>query len=61
WFYHDKVSDWVYTTFKNGWIANRIVFNWLTKIFLPKTKPPSNKARLLILNGYKSHYTIDFL
>ena len=36
WFHHDKVPDWVYTTLKNGWIANRIAFNWLTKVFIPE-------------------------
>jgi len=61
WFHHDEVPDWVYTTSKNGWIANRIAFNWLTKIFLPETKPPGNEARLLILDGHGSHHTTEFL
>ena len=62
WFHHDEVPDWVYTTSKNGWIANRIVFNWLTKVFIPETKPSGDKdARLLILDGYRSHHTTEFL
>jgi hypothetical protein len=61
WFHHNKVPNWIYTTSKNGWIANRIAFNWLTKVFLPETKPPGNEARLLILNGHGSHHTIEFL
>ncbi len=61
WFHHDEVPNWVYTTSKNGWIANHIAFNWLTKIFLPETKPPGNEARLLILDGHGSHHTTEFL
>ena len=61
WFHHNKVPDWIYTTSKNGWIANHITLNWLTKVFLPETKPPGNEARLLILNGYRSHHTTEFL
>ena len=44
WFHHDEVPDWIYTASKNGWIANRIAFNWLTKVFLPETKPPGDEA-----------------
>ena len=61
WFHHNEVPDWIYTTSKNGWIANRIAFNWLTKVFLPETKPPGDEARLLILNGHGSHHTTEFL
>ena len=43
WFHHNKGLDWIYTTSKNGWMANCIAFNWLTKVFLPKTKPLGNK------------------
>ena len=61
WFYQGKVPNQIYTTLKNGWIANHIIFGWLTNVFLPETKPPSNKARLLILNGHTSHHSIEFL
>ena len=61
WFHYNKVPNWIYTTSKNSWIANHIAFNWLTKIFLPKTKPSGNEAWLLILDSYGSHYTTEFL
>ena len=61
WFHQGEVPNWIYTTSKNGWIANRITFRWLTKVFLPETKPPSNEARLLILDGHASHHSIEFL
>ena len=61
WFHYNEVPNWIYTTSKNGWIANRIAYAWLTDVFLPETKPPGDKARLLLLNGYGSHHTVEFL
>ena len=55
------MPDWIYTTSKNGWIANCITFNWLTKVFLPETKPPNNKTQLFNLDGHRSHHTMEFL
>ena len=42
-------------------MANHITFNWLTKVFLFKTKPLNNKTYLFILDGYRSHHNIEFL
>jgi len=61
WFHQGKVPNWIYTTLKNGWIANHIALRWLTNVFLLETKPPGNKARLLILNGHTSHHSVEFL
>ena len=34
----------------------------MTKVFLPRTKPPDpNQRRLLVLDGHHSHVTIDFM
>ena len=55
------MPDWIYTTSKNGWIANRIAYAWLTNVFLPKTKPPSDEARLLLFNCHRSYYIVEFL
>lgn len=62
WFHQGEAPDWIYTTSKNGWIANRIAFGWLTDVFLPETKPPSDdEPRLLLLDGHASHHTVEFL
>ena len=55
------MPNWIYTTSKNGWIANRIAYAWLTDVFLPETKPPGDEARLLLLDGHGSHHTVEFL
>jgi hypothetical protein len=61
WFPAEGVPDWQYTTSENGWTSNQIGFEWLQRIFLPNTSPPTDRYRLLILDGHGSHTPIDFM
>ena len=61
WFQCDKIPDWVYTTSENGWTSNRIALGWLQTIFLPETKPDTDRARILLMDGHGSHMSTEFL
>ena len=45
----------LYGMSENGWIDQELYNNWLEKIFIPNI--PSYRPVILLLDGYKSHYT----
>jgi hypothetical protein len=52
--------DWVYVVSDNGWINNKLRVEWL-KHFNAYIKACTVGARcLLILNSYKSYYSLEF-
>jgi DDE superfamily endonuclease/helix-turn-helix, Psq domain len=52
--------DWVIATSSNGWTTNERGLEWI-RHFDQYTKPrTTGKYRLLVLNGYESHHSIDF-
>jgi 4-hydroxybenzoate polyprenyltransferase len=61
WFKEGEVPDWLYTTSENGWTSNKIGVQWLIHVFLPQTIPRNGRHRLLLMDGYCSHLSIDFL
>ncbi|KAM5526920.1 transposase [Fusarium oxysporum f. sp. phaseoli] len=58
----DFLDDWEFSCSENGWTSNKLALVWLRKVFIPSTKPENeNEPRLLILDGYRSHMTEEFL
>ncbi|KAL1838324.1 hypothetical protein VTK73DRAFT_4356 [Phialemonium thermophilum] len=51
---------WRFVTSENGWTSNEIALEWLTKVFIPESKPPVDRPRLLVLDGHKTHASEDF-
>ena len=55
-------KGWYFTVTKKGWTNDEIGLEWLTKRFLPTTKPTDpEQRRLLILDGHHSHTTVEFM
>ena len=53
---------WQYAFLYNGWSNKQLALSWLTKVFIPNIKPSiEGAARLLILNGHKTHQLDEFL
>lgn len=62
WFPDDitPYSSWHFTATENGWTDDATAREWLEKVFLPATKPPTFELRLLILDGHGFHATTCF-
>ena len=55
-------GDWHYATSNNGWTDNLLGLSWLEDVFIPQTEPEKPEdARLIILDGHKSHTTVGLL
>ena len=54
-------DSWQFCTSQKGWTNNSIALRWLKDIFLPETKPSSDRWRHLILDGHGSHVTEEFM
>ena len=63
WFIPGKTPDWVYTSSANAYTSNDIGLQWLRDIFIPKTTAnlAPGQYRLLLLDGHRSHCTLDFM
>jgi 4-hydroxybenzoate polyprenyltransferase len=67
WFSKDLgfLNRWHLTASEKGWTDDSIALEWLRKVFIPQTAPPTatrpQAKRLLIVDGHGSHETIDFL
>ena len=62
WFSPGDIPNWQYTTSPNGWTSNEIALHWLRTIFLPETSPNTpGEPRLLIMDGHKTHCTVEFM
>jgi hypothetical protein len=61
WYKEDNLPrDWVIAVSENGWTTNKLGLEWL-KHFNEHTKRRVIGAhRLLIVDGYKSHDSLDF-
>jgi 4-hydroxybenzoate polyprenyltransferase len=58
----DFLTNWRFTSSKEGWTNDEIGLAWLQEVFLPGSKPARiNEKRLLILDGHGSHITPDFM
>ena len=55
-------KDWVFNITENRWTTDKISLKWLKKVFIPLTKlvNPLDK-RLLIINGYSSYITDNYI
>lgn len=57
-----KWQKWHFETSPNGWTSNDIALKWLKELFIPHTKPADPEEwRCLILDGHKSHSTVEFM
>jgi 4-hydroxybenzoate polyprenyltransferase len=65
WFKKDsqaKHPGWHVTFSENGWTSNDIAVEWLGTVFLPQTQPENPAdSRLLIINGYGSYTSDEFM
>jgi hypothetical protein len=52
---------WAFSTSNEGWTSDIHAYEWLTTRFEPLTCRNDGKRRLLIIDGYTSHYTTRFL
>lgn len=63
WFIPDKTPKWTYTASDNAYTSNDIGLQWLRDMYIPQTSTEltDNQYRLLLLDGHRSHATIDFM
>ena len=54
-------DSWHFTATENGWTSDATALEWLEKVFIPQMEPRDHSARLLILDGHRSHETTEFL
>ncbi|KDN72148.1 putative transposase [Colletotrichum sublineola] len=55
-------DGWEFTATENGWTTDDTAVEWLTRVFLPQSQPcQPDQARLLIVDGHRSHTTTDFM
>src|SRR5690606_10068265 len=55
-------TDWKFHSTENGWTDNETAVYWLKEIFIPATQASDlAAARLLILDGHKSHESTEFM
>ena len=60
WYEEDIPRNWAIAVSDNGWTTNEIGVEWL-KHFIKHTEGKVVRARrLLILNSYKSHHSLEF-
>ena len=52
---------WAFSTSNKGWTSDIHAYEWLTTRFEPLTRRNDGKRRLLVVDGYSSHYTTRFL
>jgi hypothetical protein len=52
---------WAFSTSNKGWTSDIYAYKWLTTRYEPLTCRNDGKRRLLIIDGYTSHYTTRFL
>uniref|UniRef100_A0A8H7K3R7 HTH CENPB-type domain-containing protein n=1 Tax=Bionectria ochroleuca TaxID=29856 RepID=A0A8H7K3R7_BIOOC len=57
----DHLKQWNFTASEKGWTSNEIALAWLKEVFIPLTKPKNNGWRLLVVDGHKSHETVEFM
>jgi hypothetical protein len=60
WFPPNLTADFCFTTSPNAWTSNEIAINWLTRIFIPETTRSPPRPRLLIMDGHRTHASLDF-
>ena len=55
-------EQWTFDASENGYTSNKIGLKWLRDVFLPQTKSIRKEERsLLILDGYNSYITDEFI
>src|SRR6266699_5515311 len=57
----EEFKDWKFESSLKGWTSDDIIVRWLNTVFIPQTWVLYNRSRLLIVDGYKSHITDDFI
>src|SRR6266566_7635148 len=57
----EEFKDWKFESSPKGWTSDDITVQWLNTVFIPQTWVLYNRSRLLIVDGYKSHITDDFI
>ena len=58
----DDYKGWNFDTTDNRWTSNVITMEWLKRVFIPQTAPRDPKEPcLLILDGYRSYETTEFI
>src|SRR4051794_25285753 len=59
---HGLAKDWTISTSNNCWTNEELGYEWLTEVFIPKTKPHgANERRFLLLDGHSSHVSPQFI
>jgi len=55
-------ASWYFSYSDSGFSTNEIGLGWLTKVFIPLTKPEQlDQWRLLLLDNHESHVNIEFM
>jgi 4-hydroxybenzoate polyprenyltransferase len=58
----EPYQGWKFTATENGCTSDDTALEWLPKLFIPQTAPRDPKEpRLLILDGHRSHETLEFI
>ena len=61
WFTLGRTPEYHYTCSEKGWTSNNIGIRWLKHAFLSSTYSGPDISRLLLLDGYSSYVSIEFM
>jgi hypothetical protein len=56
----DLPHDWVIAVSENGWTTNELGLQWLKHFDEHIKRRTTSRARLLIINSYKSYNSLEF-
>ena len=63
WFIPHRTPNRIYTARESAYTSKDVGLRWLKEIFISQTtsKVQPNEYRLLLLDGHRSHYTLEFM
>jgi hypothetical protein len=61
WIPVDIPPDWTFTISNKGWTNDTLGFEWLKTLFEPFTRQFPNSRYLLLIDGYSSHITSQYI
>ncbi|EMT73018.1 hypothetical protein FOC4_g10001867 [Fusarium odoratissimum] len=61
WFDDPPYPDWSFVCTETGWSNSHIFYLWFRDNFLPETAVEPGQWRILILDGHKSHITVEIM
>jgi hypothetical protein len=60
WFYQGLPLTWTFSVSTNGWTTNQIGLQWIQHFEKHTRAKTTGSKRLLILDNYDSHTTLEF-